>query len=152
MGAAAGLGSFIGLLVINRLRRTYTNGWILLAGTFGMCITLLVFSQSEVYWLSWIMLVFTGMGQSCFGIMQSSIILLSASDEMRQRTMGLVVLAIGADPFGKLGTGAIAQTFGAPAAVSLQAVVAAVCIAGVGVALPGLRRQAPRPMTPAAAD
>ena len=61
------------------------------------------------------MLLFAGMGQACFGIMQTSIILLSASDDMRQRTMGLVVLAIGADPLGKLMTGALAQTFGAPA-------------------------------------
>lgn len=152
LGAAAGLGSFIGLLVINRLRRTYSNGWILLVGTFGMCITLFVFGRSETYLLSWIMLVLTGMGQSCFGIMQSSIILLSASDEMRQRTMGLVVLAIGADPFGKLQTGAIAQAFGAPAAISLQSLVAAVCIAGVGIALPGLRQQGPRPASPAPAD
>jgi MFS family permease len=151
LGAAAGIGSFIGLIVINRLRRTYSNGWILLAGTFGMCITLFIFGRSEVYLLSWFMLLLTGMGQACFGIMQSSIILLSASDDMRQRTMGLVVLAIGADPFGKLQTGALAQVFGAPAAVSLQATVAGVCIAAVGIALPGLRQQRPRPAAPAPA-
>lgn len=145
LGAAAGIGSFAGLILINRLRRTYSNGWILLAGTFGMCISLFIFSRSEIYLLSWIMLLFTGMGQSCFGIMQSSIILLSASDEMRQRTMGLVVLAIGADPFGKLQTGALAQSFGAPAALALQSVVAAIGLAAVGVTLPGLRRQQPRP-------
>ena len=152
LGAAAGVGSFIGMLLINRLRRTYSNGWIFLAGTFGMCIALLVFSQSEVYALSWIMLLFAGMGQACFGIMQTSIILLSASDEMRQRTMGLVVLAIGADPFGKLMTGALAQTFGAPAALSLQTIAAGVCVAAVGIALPGLRRQPERPAVPTAVE
>ncbi len=147
LGSATGVGSFIGLLLINRLRRTISNGWILLAGTFAACITLFIFSQSQVYALSLGLLVVSGIGTSCFGIMQSSIILLSASDEMRQRTLGLVVLAIGADPFGKLQIGAMAQAFGAPFAVGVSTVMAAISIALVGIALPGLRRQAERPAT-----
>lgn len=145
LGSASGIGSFIGLLVITRLRRTISNGWILLGGTLSVSVVLFLFSQSQIYIVSLLLLVLSGIGQSCFGIMQSSIILLSASDAMRQRTMNLVVLAIGADPLGKLQTGALSQTLGAPAAVGIQTVAAAISIVALAIALPGLRRQSERP-------
>jgi MFS family permease len=139
LSTASGIGSFMGLFMTNYLRRYLSNGWILTGGTFGMALALIAFSQSSVYALSWSMLVITGMGQACFGIMQSSIILLTASDEMRGQTMGVLVLAIGSDPFGKLITGTLAETMGAPLAVGIQASVAAVLLAVIGITLPGLR-------------
>jgi MFS family permease len=144
LGTASGIGSFVGLLLTNWLRQRVSLGWILTAGTFGMALALFAFSQSTVFALSWLMLLFTGIGQACFGIMQSSIILLTASDEMRSQTMGILVLAIGSDPFGKLLSGALAQTQGVGYAVALQSVLAAAAIVLIGVFLPGLRaRQQP---------
>jgi len=139
LGMASGIGSFIGLGVTNTVRRHVSNGWIFTAGTFGMALALVAFSQSSVFGVSWALLLCVGMGQACFGIMQSSIILLTASDEMRSRTMGILVLAIGSDPVGKLQTGALAQNFGAPFAVGLQAALGAVAIVAIAVMLPGLR-------------
>jgi MFS family permease len=139
LGAASGIGSFLGLLLTNRLRRSISNGWILTGGTFGASIALIVFSQSTLYGLSWASLLAAGMGQACFGIMQSSIILLTASDEMRSRTMGILVLAIGSDPLGKLQVGALASWMGAPRAVGLQAAMAAGALVVIALLLPGLR-------------
>ena len=139
LSAAAGMGSFVGLFIANSLRKYLSNGWILVAGTFGMAVALVAFSQSTVYELSWAMLLVAGMGQTCFGIMQSSIVLLTASDEMRGQTMGVLVLAIGCDPVGKLITGGMAEGLGAPLAVGIQAGVAAVALAAIGITLPGLR-------------
>jgi MFS family permease len=152
LGAASGIGSFIGLALINYARRWYTNGWILTVGTLGMALALMVFSRSNVYSLSWATLLLVGIGQACFGIMQSSIILLTASDEMRSRTMGILVLAIGSDPFGKLQTGYLAQSYGAPTAIGLQAGVAALMLAAIAVALPGLRARQAAPVRAAASD
>jgi hypothetical protein len=88
-----------------------------------------------------------GLGQACFSMMQSSIILLSASDEMRSRTMGVLVLAIGADPLGKLLTGVLAEATDAPTAVGIQATLGLVALAAVGLFLPGLRaRPDPAPL------
>lgn len=144
LGMASGIGSFVGLGMTSYVRRYVSNGWIFTAGTLCMSLALVAFSQSTVYGVSWAMLVCAGMGQACFGIMQSSIILLTASDEMRSRTMGILVLAIGSDPVGKLQTGALAQAFGAPFAVGLQAAMGAVAIIAIAVMLPGLRAR-PRP-------
>jgi predicted MFS family arabinose efflux permease len=141
--SAAGMGSFIGLLLTNFLRRYLSNGWILTGGTFGMALALILFSQSTLFPLSWLLLLVTGMGQACFGIMQSSIVLLTASDEMRGQTMGVLVLAIGSDPVGKLITGGMAENFGAPFAIGIQAALAAVLLAVIGVRLPALRARQP---------
>lgn len=142
LGAASGIGSFVGLLVIGMLRRSVSNGMIFLGGTFALAIALVVFSQSTWYGLSWTMLLVAGIGQLCFGIMQSSIILIAALDEMRSRVLGLLVIAIGADPFGKLETGLLAEFFGAPAALGIQALLGAIAVAVIAIALPGLRGRA----------
>ena len=155
LGAASGAGSLLGLLIINRLRHQVSGGWILTVGTLGMSLCLLAFALSQVYFFSWTMLFFAGIGQACFGIMQSSIILLAASDEMRSRAMGTLVLSIGSDPLGKLQTGYLAELYGAPLAVAVQAGMAVVALLVIAVTLPGLRQplsERGQSMTPVEAD
>jgi MFS family permease len=150
LGAASGVGALLGLFIINRLRDEVSGGWILTVGTFGMSLCLLAFALSDLYAFSWAMLLFAGIGQACFGIMQSSIILLAASDEMRSRAMGTLVLAIGSDPLGKLQTGYLAELFGAQITVAAQAGAAALCILVIAVTLPGLRRPVAERLTESA--
>ncbi|MEZ4674044.1 MAG: MFS transporter [Caldilineaceae bacterium] len=139
LGTGSGIGAFAGLYLINRLRQRIGPGWIFIVGTCFMCLTLMAFALSTQFSLSWSMLLLVGMGQACFGSMQSSIILLSASDEMRSRAMGTLVLAISADPLGKLQTGFLADQWGAQNAVAAQAGMGLVVIAGIALLLPGLR-------------
>jgi MFS family permease len=141
LGAAVGIGCFAGLFVTNHLRRTLSNGWIFVGGTFTMAVALVVFSQSPIFGLSWAMLFIVGIGQVCFGVMQSSLILLTASDAMRGQTMGILVLAIGSDPIGKLLTGALAERIGTPLAVGIQAALAAILLVAIALFLPGLCAQ-----------
>lgn len=156
LGAASGVGAFLGLYIINRVRQRVSSGWILTIGTFGMSLCLLAFALSGSYAFSWGMLLLAGMGQACFGIMQSTIILLAASDEMRSRAMGTLVLAIGSDPLGKLQTGFLAEMFGVQLAVAGQAAAAALAILAIAIALPGLRNPiseaSARPDPPIAAN
>jgi hypothetical protein len=85
------------------------------------------------------MLILAGVGQAGFSVMQSSIILQSASDAMRARVMGTLVLAIGGGPPGRLAIGAVATAFGAPFALCGSAGIAAVGIIGGLLRLGGLR-------------
>jgi MFS family permease len=153
LGAASGVGAFLGLFLINRVRQQVSGGWILTVGTFGMSVCLFAFALSSSYSFSWAMLLLAGIGQACFGIMQSSIILLAASDEMRSRAMGTLVLAIGSDPLGKLQTGFLAELYGVQITVALQSALAALAILAIAVTLPGLRTSVPERQTqPVAAD
>lgn len=136
LGTATGIGAFIGLILINYFRRWINIGRIFIIGTIGQCIGLALFAMSTIFLLSWFLLICAGIGQACFAILQSSIVLVSSSDEMRSRAMATVVLAIGADPIGKIQIGLLAENLGAPYALGMQAVVAAALVGAVALLLP----------------
>ena len=142
LGAAVGIGSLIGLYLVYRARRSASPGWIFIVGSFGQCLALLAFSTSTIFAVSWALLLVVGIGHACFGILQSSIVLLTAADERRSQAMAAIAIAIGAGPFGRLQTGMLAQTFGAPLAVGGEAALAALLVVVVAAALPGLRQVA----------
>ena len=139
MSTASGIGAFLGLMLINVVRRRVGNGWIYGLGSLWMCVMLFGFALSKVYGVSLVLLFCAGMGISCFGTMQSAIILITASDEMRSRVMGLLVLAIGADPLGQLQIGFWAERLGAPFALTLQTSLAALAIGLIILLMPSLR-------------
>lgn len=139
LGAATGIGAFVGMVLISLARDRLSNGLIFTVGTVGMTLALLVFALSPSFALSWVMLLLAGVGEACFVIMQSSIILLAASDLMRTRVLGLMMLAIGSDPLGKLQTGYLAERIGTPWTVAAQAATALLCVLLVAIRLPGLR-------------
>jgi len=140
LSTGTGLGSFLGLLTLNFLRQRVNVGTLFVVGTGWMCVALVAFALSHVYPLSWAMLLCTGMGMACFGTLQSTIVLLSTSDEMRSRVMGIVVLAIGGDPLGQLQIGTLAERFGVQATLAGQASAAVLALVLIVVLLPGVLR------------
>lgn len=140
LSTGTGLGSFFGLLTLNFLRRWVNVGTLFIVGTAWMCVALAVFALSQVYALSWAMLFCAGMGMACFGTLQTTIILLATSDEMRSRVMGILVLAIGGDPLGQLQIGMLAELFGVQATLAGQASATVLVILLIVVLLPGVLR------------
>ncbi|MDE0197436.1 MAG: MFS transporter [Caldilineaceae bacterium] len=140
LGASVGIGNVIGLFLVNWARRFTSAGWIFVAGTLLHCLALLSFTTSSVFAVSWALLLLVGIGHACFGIMQSSIVLLAAADERRGQAMGAIAVAIGAGPFGRLQTGVLADAFGAPLAVGAEVALAALLVSTVAATIPELRR------------
>ncbi|MEM7128912.1 MAG: MFS transporter [Chloroflexota bacterium] len=140
LGAASGVGAGIGLFVVNRIRHLFGIQWIFALGSAFFCLALLFFSLSTNFYLSLVLLAVAGVGRVCFAVMQTSIILLTASDEMRSRVMGSLTLFIGAGPFGRLQIGALAENLGASLAVGMQSGVAIILICLMLVWLPGYRQ------------
>lgn len=139
LSTATGAGSFLGLILIQQLRRRYSIGLLFIAGTTWMCVMLIFFALSRYYPLSLGLLFGAGMGMSCFGTLQSAIILLATNDEMRGRVMGLLVLAIGGDPLGQLQMGALAEQLGVQATLAGQAGAATLLMALIVLLLPSIR-------------
>ena len=132
-----GVGAMIGLLLVNWSRDRRSNEAIFAGGSLVACIGLLGLSVSTSFGLSLAALVVSGIGQAGFSIMQSSIILVEASEEMRSRAMGALVLAIGSGPLGRIQGGAMAVMWGAPVAVGAMAMSAALGIVVVAWRLRG---------------
>ena len=141
LGAASGIGAFVGLYMVSQLRRVLSNGWIFSIGSAFMATMLFTFSFSTHFQLSMALLILTGLGHACFSVMQSTMVLTSAEDHMRDRAMGTLVLAIGTGPIGRLQIGHLAESVNAPFALSLHATAAACLVLVVAAALPGFRKR-----------
>lgn len=116
-----GAGAFLGasLVVIFARPRHYTRIYMWGSLLFVICIVL--FSQSETYWVSLIILFFGGLGMSGFATMQSAIMIYVSSPKMRGRALGSVAVFIGIGPFGQLAIGALASILDPATAVLITA-------------------------------
>ena len=114
---------------------------IFTVGSALSCLGLVAFSLSTTFTLSVGLLFLSGIGQAAFSIMQSAIILVQATDDMRGRVMGTLVLAIGGGPLGRLQSGAMAGVWGAPLAVGAMSALAGLATLGVGLFLKGFIRR-----------
>lgn len=137
LGAANGSGTLAGLVAVHWSRRRWSNERLFSGGSALACLGVAGFACSSSFYLSLSLLVVSGFGQAGFSIMQSSITLVEAADEMRSRAMGAVVLAIGTGPLGRLQSGAMAVSWGAPLAVGALAVGALLAVLGTLALLPG---------------
>jgi predicted MFS family arabinose efflux permease len=140
LGASYGVGAFLGLIVLNRIRRVWSVNRIFIVGSIFQAGLMIAFSFSASFPLSVVLSTLAGLGQSSFAVLQSSIVLISASDKMRSRTMGMLNLSIGVSAFGRMQLGALATAFGAPIALGSSCGLAIVLMAVVAVALPRFRK------------
>ena len=140
LGAAHGLGATAGLLIIHWGRRWLSNEWLFSGGSLLLSFGLILFSTSTSYHLSLLLLFISGLGQAGFSIMQSSIILVESTDDMRSRAMGTLVLAIGVGPLGRLQSGSMAEALTVSWAVGSMAVMALIATLGTVGYLKGFIR------------
>jgi Na+/melibiose symporter-like transporter len=140
LGAGSGAGALLGLIAVNLSRKCCSNEWLFGGGSALACVGVVGFACSSTFEMSLALMILSGVGQAGFSIMQSAITLVEASDEMRSRAMGAVVLAIGASPLGQLQSGAMANAWGAPLACASLAGLAMLATLGTLFLLPGFVR------------
>ena len=116
-----GAGAFIGAGVIAIFAKPRHFTRIYMWGSLLYLISIILFSQSETYWVTLIILFFGGIGMSGFVTMQSAIMIFVSSPEMRGRVLGSVTVFIGIGPFGQLGIGLMASILDPATAVLITA-------------------------------
>ncbi len=119
--AADGFGAMAAAVLIASRRDVTRTGRTFALGSASLIAGVFAFSLSRSYALSFMLLFTAGCGMACFASLQSSLILLSASETMRGRSMGALLLAIGFGPLGALQIGALASILGASSALSITA-------------------------------
>ena len=100
---------------------------------------MLAFAASQWFVVSLPVLILLGLGTAGFGTMQATIIVISASDEMRGRALGVISLAIGAGPIGALLIGAVAETTSPATGITIFAIVGILSLGLVSLLMPELR-------------
>ena len=134
--AAEGLGALVGAVLIASAVRLNYHGRVFLGGSLLALIGLFIFSMSRWYILSLPVLLLLGLGTAGFGTMQSTIIMLTAREEMRGRALGVLSLAIGTGPFGSLCMGAAASAIHPVFVIRMNALLGIVSLACIMVLMP----------------
>jgi MFS family permease len=139
LGAASGIGSLLGAVVIASSARVPRSGLFFWLGSCMMSLAVTAFALSGSFPVALAMIALAGLGQSAFASLQSTIVLSSSSDQLRGRAMGALTLAIGSAPVGTLEIGALTVLLGAPLAVALNAGACAALVVVTALRLPRFR-------------
>jgi MFS family permease len=138
--AADGFGALLGALAIASPYGGLLTHRTLFAGAIVVSPVLLTL-MSGLSWLPacLVLLVAMGAAESSFAAMQSTIVLLSAPEDTRGGTMGILSACIGTQPLGTLAIGLLAGSIGVSAAFTTNALVALLIIVPLAAALVRVR-------------
>ena len=141
LGSADGIGTLIGAITIS-VRRSYTfHGRYFVFGALIVAVGVAAVAWSPWFMISFLLLFSSGVGQSGFSTMQSTILLLSSPAEMRGRIMGSQGLVNGLGHLiGGVEIGAIAQAFSISLAIGVNAGVGLLLMLPVILLTPLVRR------------
>lgn len=117
------VGSLIGAIVLMSLVGRLWHGHVYVASVFCFLAMQLVFAWSAHPILTGAALLALGFCQSCFAVMQSTLVFVTAPPNRRYEEMGLLTMCVGVSPLGFLAVGWLAEQLGAP----LAALVCALC-------------------------
>jgi len=133
-----GLGAVTGALMVATFERSADGSrqfWVAVA--WG--VALVLFSFSRTFWLSALLLFAAGFCQISFLAVANSRIQTATPDALRGRVMALYAQALmGVGPIGSAQAGALATWLGAPWAMAIGAVVAALTVVGVRLLRPAV--------------
>lgn len=151
LAGTEGAGALTGALLIAAFARAAQFRTIYFFGTLLFMTATLAFAWCPWPTLSAAILLIGGLGGAGFATMQSTIIFLSAPPAAKSRMMGILSVAIGTGPIGFLHIGWLADSFGAPAAVTISALEGLTALALVWWFYPEIRgRRENEAGTPAA--
>ncbi len=140
--AVSGVGAVLGSLFVAAARTLPTRPVVLIFGSSTFATVLILFSLTPYPVLAAVFLLVAGFASAVFLAVNNTLVQLQVDDQVRGRVLGIYGLTWGLMPVGTLPAGAIADAFGAPAAMIALATTALVLIAIVAIRFPSLRRAA----------
>jgi MFS family permease len=127
--ASAGIGALIGALTLALFSDYRKKGRFVMAGNVTFVIATMLFSFSNNYHVSLLLLLFIGWGMVTQNASINSLLQTITPDHLRGRIMSLYVLFfVGMMPFGSLQAGFVADQFGAKISLRIGAIIVA-CVA-----------------------
>ena len=142
LGSAEGVGTFIGASIIATRRNIRHHGRIYVVGTVIAAVAVMLVGWSRWFPISFALLVAAGMAAAFCSTMQSTILLLASTPELRGRAVGSQGMVNGIGHLvGTSEIGAIAKAFDIGVAISMNAAAALLFLIPVVILTPLVRRQ-----------
>ncbi len=138
--AVFGLGSLVGSMAIASLGDLSWKGKLYVGGTAGAGLMYGFFALSNSFPVSLGLLFLTGFISSGFAVMQSTLILLLSPPEARGRITGVLMVAIGTQPFAAYALGIVAGGTGVQTASAVIAFGLFLSVTAMYALTPSLRK------------
>ncbi|MGW1408892.1 MFS transporter [Streptomyces sp. NPDC002403] len=135
-----GLGGLAGSLGIAMLGDFRFKGGLFVLGTAAWGALWSLFALSRTVPLSFALMACIGLMSASFGVLQTTLLLMTTAPEVQGRALGLQELAIGVMPFASLGLGAAAQQLGVGPTAFLSALLLVVILLTLAARVPQLLR------------
>lgn len=129
--SADGLGAVAGATVISLLGITKLYKSFYFFGSFIVLVGICLFGFSHYYFLSILIMLFTGIGMGGFTTMQSTLPFILAPKNMRARVLGLISVGIGMNPLGILLVGFLAVEFGPSLSIIICSIIGISVLVGL---------------------
>jgi MFS family permease len=120
LGSASGVGALIGSILLASISERKSPARLFAYGVMFAMAMVCIFSLSRFYPLSVLLLFLSGFGIAGFATMQFTLILKGSSENVRGRAIGIVMMAMGVQPFGMLLVGATSEILGVTTAVGIN--------------------------------
>ena len=137
---AAGVGSLIGAIILASMGNFQRKNWVLMASAIIFGVSLFVFAWSSWYWVSWLILLFVGLGSMTYISTTTTVLQLTAPPEMHGRLLSIWTLSAALMFIGALPMGVVADTLGWNVALAGGAGLCLTVFLCLGVWRPTLRR------------
>lgn len=140
--ACSGIGGLVGSLIIAALGDFRFKGGLFVIGTAVWGVLWALFALSHDVTVSFILMGSIGLMSAAFGVLQTTLVLMTTPPELHGRALGLQELAIGAQPVAALALGVGAELLGISITTFLSAVLLVAATLVIGLRGPGLLRYA----------
>ncbi|WP_327636590.1 MFS transporter [Kribbella sp. NBC_00482] len=136
----AGVGGLTGSLVIAWLGDFRFKGGMFVVGTaiWGTLWSLFGLSHDPV--VSFVLMTAIGVMSAAFGVLQTTLLLMTTDESLHGRALGVQELAIGIMPIASLAIGAFAEQYGVGITTFISAVGLVTAVAALGLWTPALLR------------
>lgn len=138
--ALNGLGAVIGSVAVAARRHIGESPRVLVVSVGLFATAVLAFAQAPFAWLAGLFLFAAGVTGAVYMAATNTLLQLTVEDTVRGRVYSVYLLTWGLLPLGTLPAGALADTWGAPLAVSVLALLAVVAVGVVTLRFPILWR------------
>jgi MFS family permease len=136
----SGVGGLTGSIIIASLGDFRFKGGLFVFGTATWGVLWALFSQSETPALSFVLMGCIGLMSASFGVLQTTLLLMTTPPKMQGRALGMQELAIGIMPVSSLLLGGVAEEFGVSATTFVSALTLTAVMLALAARVPALIR------------
>lgn len=136
--ACSGLGGLVGSLIIASLGDFHFKGALFVLGTGAWALLWAAFALSHNVAAAYVLMGAIGLMSAAFGVLQTTLVLVTTEPALHGRVLGVQELAIGIMPISSLALGAAAAQLGIGPTTFISALMLVLCVLVLGLGGPRL--------------